>query len=247
VQQPTGLPEAFQRRLTLDLHKPGALDELFSIHRSVFGGMTMEETNEERQAREDREREERESGRTFTQAELSAKAAEEKRQGERSAARKIMETLGFATIEEAEQFVKDKRAADEKVKTDAERAADEARADKLAAEKERKEAAAEKRTTRIERALVRAGATEDDLDDATLLLSNKLEDDADVDDIAAAAKALKERRPELFAAPATAETKKKGALPGGKPGARKTPDGVKPGQAGRAAAIRRGHIKPDQD
>lgn len=244
MQQPTGIPAAFRRRLALDLHKPGALDELFAIHRSVFGGMTMEETEDERQAREERERQERDSGRTFTQAELSAKAAEEKRQGERSAARKIMETLGFATIEEAEKFVKDKREADEKSKTDTQKREDELAERERKAEERERTATIRERVANHRSALVEAGARGDDLNDALRLFT--VADDATDEDITTAATALKGRRPELFAA-TTAEPKKKGALPGGKPGARKTPDGVKAGAAGRAAAERRGFIKADKD
>jgi hypothetical protein len=245
VQQPTGLPEAFQRRLTLDLHQPGALDELFRIHRATFGGMTMEETEEERQAREERERQDRDSGRTFTQAELTAKAAEEKHQGERKAARKIMETLGFDTIEEAERFVKDKREADEKSKTEAQRREDELKERERKAEEREAKAVERERIANHRSALVEAGARGDDLNDALRLFS--VDDDASEADIAAAATALKERRPELFAASATTESRTRGHLPGGKPGARKAPDGVKPGAAGREYAKKRGWIKDTTD
>jgi hypothetical protein len=219
----------------------------------IAGGAPEDETPEEKAAREKREAED--SEKKFSQAELSAKLTEEKRQGERAAARKIMETLGFTTIEEAEQFIKDKRAADDKAKSDAEKAAEEVAREKAASEKARREADAEKRNATIERTLVKLGVNtgeddddDGDLPDAVILLSQKLEADADVDDIRTAAKALKERRPELFDGEVTTDPKKKAAtLPGGKRGTRKTPEGVKPGASGRAYVERRGWDKSDKD
>lgn len=213
-----------------------------------------DETPEEKAAREKAEAEA--SEKKFTQKELADKAAEEKRQGQRKATRDLMERFGFETVEEAEAFIKERREADDKAKTDADKAAEAAAKEKTASEKARRDAEAEKRNASIERALVRLGVDtgdedddddEGDLPDAVILLARDLDDEADTDDIRTAAKALKERRPELFNVEATTTTKKPAAvIPGGKRGNRKTPDGVKPGEGGRNAAKRRGFKLPGE-
>lgn len=111
-----------------------------------------------------------------------------------------------------------------------------------AAAAEREAAAARRdRDTSIRAALVRLGATGDDLDDAAALL--RVPDDADEAAITTAATALKDRRPVLFGSatpPATLPPAPGGAPAGGPPA--RTPAGGKDAvrEAARARAIAMG-------
>ncbi|KQP81582.1 hypothetical protein [Aeromicrobium sp. Leaf291] len=184
-------------------------------------------------------------GRTFTQDEVSQKLTEEKRQGRRAGARDVLSRVGFETAEELEAFVTSQREAAEAAKTE-----DQRRADALE-ERERKLAAREVETEKKERVRVRRAALRDvdvkadDLDDALLLLSREVEEDADEDAVAEAVEKLKGRRPELFGKPADDEEgepkpRRRGHYqPSGGPQGRNDPPGKDPGAYGRERAARR--------
>ncbi|MEU9014255.1 hypothetical protein AB0D12_31700 [Streptomyces sp. NPDC048479] len=124
-----------------------------------------------------------------------------------------------------EELAKREREADERI---------------AAAEQREAEAAKRDRESRVRSALVRLGATGDDLDDATALM--RLADDADDAAITTAAEALKARRAELFggtAAPSPLPPAPSGA-PAGAPPARTAPAGknaVKEAARARAEAM----------
>lgn len=187
--------------------------------------------------------------RTFTQAEVAAIMTREKNQGKRAGQRELVESLGFEKLEDAQAFITAQREAEDAAKTEAQKLADQAAKDRRDAEAAKAEVAQERRTTAIERALVRAKVGDDDLDDATLLLSRDLDDDADADAITAATTALKERRPELFTSSGAEDPKarRRGEMPKGRPGTPKKPEGAKRGAGGLAAAKRRGYLKDDED
>jgi hypothetical protein len=141
----------------------------------------------------------------FSQEDLDRIAAKEKSQGERAGARKALEELaaelGFSNIDDAKEFV----VAGRKAKQDA--LSEQERREQEVAEREKKAADLIDRAEARERAairkdaLVRLGATGDDLEDAAALL--RVADDADDQAVREAAEALKERRPELFGAQRT--------------------------------------------
>jgi hypothetical protein len=149
---------------------------------------------------------------TFTQRRLNVLLTNEKDQGRRAALRAVAEAAGLdpdtVDPDKLGQMLKDAQAARQAQLTEEQRRTEaleqrekdlEARAAQL--EQQAAEAARRDRDTRIRAALVRLGATGEDLDDAAALM--RVADDADDTAIAEAADKLKERRGELFgAAPA---------------------------------------------
>ncbi|MGW5529396.1 hypothetical protein [Streptomyces xanthochromogenes] len=186
--------------------------------------------------------------RTFTQEEVEALAAREKAQGKRSAAKEFAEKHGFSTVEDAEAFIAAARKAQDDSLSEQERKARELADGQAKLDKERAALAAERAATRREKALARLGASDDDLDDAAVILERALRDIADPDDTVVAAEAakLKERRPELFGrtAPPTpgALPPAPGGAPAGGPPPRQAPAG-RPGDRGREMARKRGFLK----
>lgn len=175
---------------------------------------------------------------------LSRIAAREKAQGQRAGKREILESLGFATAEEAEAYVKKQREEEAARLSEAERreAAATERENK-AVERERL-ADSKARTADLARALVTRGCAGDNLGDAELLLGATVPTDASPEAIAEAADALKVRRPELFDTTAvTPPAVTPPALPTGTPSGRSAPPAPKFGASGLAEAERRGYIK----
>ncbi|MEV8248082.1 hypothetical protein AB0R01_30565 [Streptomyces rochei] len=185
---------------------------------------------------------------------------EQRRRGRHAAYREIAEAAGitdfdvdtfdpkafaqsFKEAQAARQamLTEEQRRAEEVTRREQEAAARQAQAEQLLAE-----ARAEARQVKIRSALVRLGATGDDLEDAAALL--RVPDDADDDAITQAADALKARRGELFGTP----TPKPGTLPpapGGAPAAGATPRTTPSKDDARTRAIARaqkmGYAKPD--
>ncbi|QBJ94432.1 hypothetical protein D0Z67_29110 (plasmid) [Streptomyces seoulensis] len=144
---------------------------------------------------------------SFTQRRLNKMMSEEKEEGRRAAFRTIAEAAGldpdsfeptqfgnlFKQAEQARQaqLSEEQRRTEELTRREQEL---QARID--AAAQREADAAKRDRDTRIRAALVKLGATGDDLDDATALI--RVADDADDAAISEAADKLKERRTELF-------------------------------------------------
>ncbi len=179
---------------------------------------------------------------------------EQRRRGRHAAYREIAEAAGidfdvdtfdpkafaqsFKEAQAARQalLTEEQRRAEELAQREQDVAAQKAQADKLLAD-----ARAEARQVKIRSALVRLGATGDDLEDAAALL--RVPDDADDDAITQAADALKARRGELFGtAPAPKPSTlppAPGGAPAGAPPARTTPskDDTKARALARAQAM----------
>lgn len=144
---------------------------------------------------------------SFTQRRLNKMMTEEKEEGRRAAYRSIAEAAGLDpdTFDPARfgEVFKQAEAARQQQLSEEQRRAEELQrreqalqAREEAAAQREKEASARDRDSRIRSALVRLGATGDDLEDAAALL--RVADDASDDDIAKAAEQLKERRAEMF-------------------------------------------------
>lgn len=144
---------------------------------------------------------------SLTQRRLNVLMKSEKDEGRRAAYRAIAEAAGldpdtFDPDKFGEVFKQAEQARQQALSEEQRRAEDlakrekdlEARAAQL--EQQAAEAAQRDRDTRIRAALVRLGATGDDLDDAAALM--RVADDADDSAISEAADKLKERRAELF-------------------------------------------------
>ncbi|MFJ3283280.1 hypothetical protein [Streptomyces halstedii] len=205
-----------------------------------------------------------ETGLAMTQARFSKIMSREHAKGRFNAIRELAEAAGIpfdGVLSDAETFdpssfvklFKDAKEAREAQLSDEQRRAEaiaerERAADaRDAAATEREAAAARReRDSLIRAALVRLGATGDDLDDAAALL--RVADDADDNAITEAASALKERRPVLFGgqtAPQTLPPAPGGAPAGGPPP--RTPAGSKDAvrEAARARAERMGLRRPE--
>lgn len=193
---------------------------------------------------------------SLTQRRLNVLMKSEKDEGRRAAYRAMAEAAGidpdtfdpdkfgevFKQAEQARQqsLSEDQRRAEELAKREKDL---EARAAQL--EQQAAEAARRDRDTRIRSALVRLGATGDDLEDAAALL--RVADDATDEQIAEAAQQLKERRSVLFgaAAPQTLPPAPSGGPAGGN--APRQPSSTKDAvrEAARKRAIERGLRNPD--
>lgn len=147
---------------------------------------------------------------SFTQRRLNKMMADEKDEGRRAAFRQIAEAAGLDPntfdpaafgdlFKQAEQARQQQLSEEQRRAEDLTRREQELQARIDAAAQREAEAAKRDRDSRIRAALVRLGATGDDLEDAAALI--RVADDADDTAIGEAADALKARRAELFGAP----------------------------------------------
>ncbi|THA29191.1 hypothetical protein E6R18_25095 [Streptomyces sp. A1277] len=188
--------------------------------------------------------------RTFTQDELIALAAKEKAQGERAGARaaleKVAADLGFSNLDDAKTFIEEGRKAKEAQLSEQQKRERELADREARAEAREKAAEARERTANRRALLAGLGATGDDLDDAAALL--RVADDADDEDVQAAADALKQRRPELFGTTRQPNPAAVPPAPTGLPAAGVPRPGAnqpKPGERGLAMLKRRGKLPAD--
>jgi acyl carrier protein len=154
---------------------------------------------------------------TFTQEQVSAIAAREKAEGRTAAEKALLEKLGVDSMDAVEALVKAQREADDKQKSEAQRAQEAAEQAKKDAEKARSQAVNESHAAKVERALLVGGAKLDRLSQAAKLVD--VEVGADEATVKAAIEKLKTDLPEFFgqAAPPAAPN----SDPGGKPPAPK--------------------------
>ncbi|CQR59288.1 hypothetical protein [Streptomyces leeuwenhoekii] len=193
------------------------------------------------------------------QEKFTQNMTEQRRRGRHAAYREIAEAAGidfdvdtFDPKAFAAQF-KEAQAARQALLTEEQRRAEElaqkeqalAAREQAAAQREA-EAARLARDVKIRAALVRLGATGDDLDDAAALM--RIGDDADDDAITQAAEALKARRGELFGATPAPAPSPLPPAPGGAPAGGGTPrpapskDDAK--ARARELAVKMGYAKP---
>lgn len=182
------------------------VDALLAFHRSVHGDARMEETPEEKTAREAREAAAAAGGgqggndRTFTQADMNATAARVEAATKAKAEQDIATALGV-TVDEAKTIIAERRASDDAKKTQAERDAAAAETAKNDAERIKTEAARDRHDARVERILGQAGL---DTGNETLRLAGlaavKLDVGADEAAVKAAVEQVKKDAPQLFGA-----------------------------------------------
>ncbi|WP_399559610.1 hypothetical protein OIA45_48525 (plasmid) [Streptomyces chartreusis] len=152
---------------------------------------------------------------SFTQRRLNKMMSEEKEEGRRAAYRAIAEAAGidpdtfdpskFGDVFKQAEQVRQQALSEEQRRTEELEKREQAlQSREDAAVQREKEAADRDRASRIRAALVKLGATGDDLEDAASLL--RVADDATDDDISQAAEKLKERRAEMFGGTATPQT-----------------------------------------
>lgn len=152
---------------------------------------------------------------TVTQRRLNVIMRDEKEEGRRSAYRAMAEAAGidpdafdpakFGEVFKQAEQARQAQLSEEQRRTEELTARERAiEAREQAAVQREQEAAQRDRDSRIRAALVRLGATGEDLEDAAALM--RVADDADDTAITEAADALKARRGELFGAPATPQT-----------------------------------------
>lgn len=132
---------------------------------------------------------------TFTQEEVDRMVGRARGEAKRSAASELAEQLG-CTVEEAKAKIAAASAADDALKSEAQKALDAATAAQAEAEKARTAAAAERVAAKVERKLVKAGVDDKALARAAGLVN--VAPDADDDAIDAEIEALKADIPALF-------------------------------------------------
>lgn len=187
---------------------------------------------------------------TFTQRRLNVLMKSEKEEGRRAALRSVAESAGLNPdtfdpdkfgdlFKQAEQARQQQLSEEQRRTEELEARKKELEAREAAAAEREAAAAARDRDSRIRAALVRLGATGDDLEDAAALM--RVPDDADDTAISEAADKLKERRSELFGAAAPQSLP---PAPSGAPAAGNAPrqpvpgkDAVKEAARARAEAM----------
>lgn len=132
---------------------------------------------------------------TFTQEEVDRMVGRARGEAKRSAATELAEQLG-CTVDEAKAKIAAVAAADDALKSEAQRALDAANEAKADASRAKAEAAADRLAAKVERKLAAAGVDPKTLTRATALVS--VPDDADDDAIDAEIEALKADVPALF-------------------------------------------------
>lgn len=138
------------------------------------------------------------SGRTFTQADVDKIAGRRASEGEKAAARKMLEELGVKDVGEAKKVIEAARKAAEKDKTELERERTKASEATTAAETARREAAVAQAQLKIDRHLLAAGAEPQRLERLSKMVFVELDDDADDDAIKEAIESVKTDFAEAF-------------------------------------------------
>jgi hypothetical protein len=178
-------------------------------------------------------------GREWKIGDLQRLAADEKRQGKRAGQREVLEQLGVTDLDAAKALIASAQEQQRKDETEAQRKQREADEKAAAADREKAIAAEERRAASLERALIRRGVGDADLDDAVALLQKQLGQDADADAIAAEADKLKERRAELFDGTVDDGRPPAAQIPPGRTGNPPRPRQAVFGQGGLARAEKR--------
>lgn len=164
----------------------------------------------------------------LTNKQLNDLIAERVRKAKGSAQKDLLAKLGIEDVDAAKTALDDHRKNQDKSKTDLERATSEATTEKQKREAAEATVAEVKLTTRIEKALIKAGQTVTAAERCRRLVD--LGTDASDEDIAAEIESLKKETPALFSAPANDDDdgKPKGkpnVPPPGRPPAQNPPKG----------------------
>jgi len=190
----------------------------------VDDGEDQEDQGDESQDDSGDENDQGDEEEVITQEEMRRIASKEKKDGRRSGRKAVLDELGVSSVEEAKALI---AKSNGKSKPDDEDTDDTSEQERAQARRDRER---DRRVGKAERALIRAGARDDDRTLAGLVVMLGLEDDFDDDDINQSVLDLKSQNPALFG---EAEKKKKTVRPsdpGGKP--HKTGTGsISPGKA----------------
>lgn len=136
--------------------------------------------------------------RTFTQEEVNAFLARDRKDAKAAAAELVAKELGVS-LADAKTLIEQAKSREDAEKTDAQREREAAEAEKRAAVEEKTAAAQERHSLRVERALLVAGI-QDEAKIARLARLLDVEVGAEPQDIATGVEALKTEFPELFGA-----------------------------------------------
>lgn len=144
--------------------------------------------------------------RTLTQADVDRIVSQRVNETKTATERQVAESLGVS-IDEAKRIIAEAKEQEDAQKTEAQRAREAADAEKAAAAEEKKTAASDRHAAKVERALLRAGVTDEDdekLDKRLTRLSRLIDVEVGADEAAikAAVDALKVEEPALFGTPA---------------------------------------------
>lgn len=180
-------------------------------------------------------------GQKFTQEQVNKFLAKEKKTWKKSVQAELLKELGVDNLDQVKAMVKKFNDEESKNKTEAERAADEAKKNSAASDAAKAEAAEDRLMAKIERQLAKAGVEDEDLEDIALLVRRRVEDDADADAVKDAVEAQKTKTPKLFTS-----TSEDGEQDPPKGGERPKPKGVgdsKPPKKGTPPADARGQAR----
>lgn len=216
----------------------GDIDGLLAFHRAHFPGARMEDPPAPPAPAPTPTAAPAPAPVTVPQDQVNAIVARTKTETEASATAELLKRLGFATVEEAEEAAKRAKAADDAAKTQAQRDAADAAKAKTEADALKAEAATERHTAKVERALATGGL---DVANETLLRAGlaalNLKVDADDATIKTAVEQLKKDAPALFGTATTTTTTTHSAPPNPNPNPTTPPSEF--GKEGHDEALRR--------
>lgn len=152
-------------------------------------------------------------GKTYTQEDIDKLLKGVRADGRNTGRKEVLGELGYENPDDIKSKLSEYDALIESQKTEAERARDEAAAAKAEAEQAKAAAEAITLNQKVQLALLEAGAPSNTLADITRMVV--VEPSADDEAVAAAVGTLKERVPQLFAAPEGAPPAPSSAPAGG--------------------------------
>lgn len=213
-------------------------DDLLVFHKSVFGDLKMEGPDDPPAGSGSPPPPTpppATSGNTFTQADITRVATREKEEGKQAAIRALQDELGV-DLETAKAIVKNAKEADERSKTEAQKAADAAARAQTKAEEKEREATATAHQAQLALQFVLAGVT----DEAKIGRYSKLVEvpvGAKPEEIKTAVAKLKEEEPALFGGTTPPPPAGNGGRP---PAPNSDPKGNPPAQTQSDDAYKRG-------
>jgi len=144
------------------------------------------------------------TGKVFTQEDLTRVGTREKDQGKRQGQREVLAALGVQSIEEAAALAQQLRDAEDEKLSEADRAKKEAETQRAEAERDRQAAREERLASKVERKLLKEGVDPKLVDKVSRLV--EVDVDSTDEDIITAIADLKEEAPQMFSEPGSKET-----------------------------------------
>jgi len=186
----------------------------------------------------------------LTPEQVRSIAAKEKREGKAAGRKELLKQLGLENEEDLTSLVTSHREAQDREKSDAQKAREAADSEKAAAAEERKAARLERYSARAETELIKAGVPSNIAERTVRLMELEYDGTDELpqrDDIIEAVQALKKDTPQLFSSEGSSGDQEQGNPDSDTGNPPKTPSGKEPTAKEKAAArLKRMHPEGQQ-